>query len=59
MFKNTAAKQQRAKVQIAYSRACIEINSHLIRHGVVGLPTEQQTTIKSIDTVIVAVLEFQ
>lgn len=55
MFKNTAAKQQRAKVQIAYSRACIEINSHLIRHGVVGLPAEQQTTIKSIDTVIVAV----
>lgn len=55
MFKNTAAKQQRAKVQIAYSRACIDINSHLIRHGVVGLPENQQTQVKSIDTVIVAV----
>lgn len=55
MFKNTAAKQQRAKVQIAYSRACIDINSHLIRHGVVGLPEDQQTQVKSIDTVIVAV----
>lgn len=55
MFKNTAAKQQRAKVQIAYSRVCIDINSHLIRHGVVGLPENQQTQVKSIDTVIVAV----
>lgn len=55
MFKNTIAKQQRAKVQIAYSRACININSHLIRHGVVGLPEDQQTHVKSIDTVIVAV----
>lgn len=55
MFKNTIAKQQRAKVQIAYSRACIDINSHLIRHGVVGLPENQQTHVKSIDTVIVAV----
>lgn len=56
MFKNTAAKQQRAKVQIAYSGACIAINSHLIRHGVVGLPQAQQTNVKSIDSVIVAVL---
>lgn len=56
MFKNTAAKQQRAKVQIAYSGACIAINSHLIRHGVVGLPKAQQTNVKSIDSVIVAVL---
>ncbi len=55
MFKNTAGKQQRAKVQIAYSRACIDINSHLIRHGVVGLPEDQQTHVKSLDTVIVAV----
>ncbi|MFW2037352.1 GTPase [Acinetobacter ursingii] len=55
MFKNTAGKQQRAKVQIAYSRACIDINSHLIRHGVVELPEDQQTHVKSLDTVIVAV----
>ncbi|MFC4954463.1 GTPase [Acinetobacter puyangensis] len=56
MYKITAGKQQRAKVQIAYSRACIDINSHLIRHGVVGLPENQQTNVKSLDTVIVAVL---
>ncbi|MBK0065052.1 MULTISPECIES: GTPase [unclassified Acinetobacter] len=56
MFKNTVGKQQRAKVQIAYSRACIDMNSHLIRHGVVGLPEDQQTHVKSLDTVIVAVL---
>ncbi|OUY06209.1 GTPase [Acinetobacter populi] len=56
MYKVTAGKQQRAKVQIAYSRACIDINSHLIRHGVVGLPENQQTSVKSLDTVIVAVL---
>jgi GTP-binding protein EngB required for normal cell division len=56
MFKMTAGKQQRAKVQIAYSRACIDINSHMIRHGVVDLPEDQQTHVKSLDTVIVAVL---
>ncbi|MCH4246887.1 MAG: 50S ribosome-binding GTPase [Acinetobacter populi] len=56
MYKVTAGKQQRAKVQIAYSRACIDINSHLIRHGVVGLPEDQQTSVKSLDTIIVAVL---
>lgn len=56
MFKMTAGKQQRAKVQIAYSRVCIDINSHMIRHGVVGLPEDQQTSVKSLDTVIVAVL---
>ncbi len=56
MYKVTTGKQQRAKVQIAYSRACMDINSHLIRHGVVGLPEDQQTHVKSLDTVIVAVL---
>ncbi|MBF5006745.1 50S ribosome-binding GTPase [Diaphorobacter sp. NR2-3-3-1] len=56
MFKLTAGKRERAHIQIAYSRACIAINAHLVRHGVVGLPMEQQTSVRSLDTVMVAVM---
>ncbi|MFW1859448.1 GTPase [Acinetobacter defluvii] len=56
MFKMTAGKQERARIQVAYSRACIDINSHLIRYGVVGLPSPQQTNVRSLDTVMVAVM---
>lgn len=56
MFKLTAAKQERARLQVAYSRACIEINAHLVRHGVVALPSVQQTSVRSLDTVMVAVM---
>ena len=56
MFKLTAGKRERARIQIAYSHACIAINGHLVRHGVVGLPIAQQTTVRSLDTVMVAVM---
>ncbi|GGH61721.1 hypothetical protein GCM10010975_25700 [Comamonas phosphati] len=56
MFKLTAGKQERARIQIAYSRACIAINAHLVKHGVVGLPVVQQTSVRSLDTVMVAVM---
>lgn len=56
MFKLTAGKMERARIQIAYSRACIAINGHLVLHGVVGLPAAQQTSVRSLDTVMVAVM---
>lgn len=56
MFKLTAGKLERSRIQIAYSRAGIAINAHLIQHGVVGLPLVQQTSARSLDTVMVAVM---
>lgn len=56
MFKMTAGKQERARIQVAYSRACIDINSHLVRHGVVSLPVQQRSNVRSLDTVMIAVL---
>jgi predicted GTPase len=55
-FKLTAGKKERARLQIAYSRACIAIRSHLVRHGALGLPAAQQTSVRSLDTVMVAVM---
>ncbi|MFT4021424.1 MAG: 50S ribosome-binding GTPase [Acinetobacter sp.] len=56
MYKVTAGKLDRNRIQVAYSRACIDLNSHLIRYGVVGLPNAQKTFVRSLDTVIMAVL---
>lgn len=55
-FKMTAGKQERARLQIAYSRACIAINSHLVEYGAVGLPAAQRTSVRSMDTVMIAVM---
>lgn len=55
-YKLTAGKKDRNRIQVAYSRACIDINSLLIRYGVVGLPDSQKTNVASLDTVMVAVL---
>lgn len=55
-YRTTAAKRERARVQIAYSRASIEIESFLAGHGVVGLPQAQQTVARGLNTVMVAVL---
>ncbi len=52
----TAGKVERAHIQIAYSRACIEIDSFLAGQGVIGIPTEQQTVARSLNTVMVAVM---
>lgn len=55
-YQLTAGKKERNRIQVAYSRACIDINSHLIRYGVVGLPESQKSNVQSLDTVLVAVL---
>lgn len=56
MYKLTAGKRDRNRIQVAYSHACIDINSHLVRYGLVGLPEIQKTNALSLDTIIVAVL---
>lgn len=55
-FRMTAGKRERARIQIAYSRACIAIDACLVKHGVVGLPAAQRTAVSSLDTVMVAVM---
>ncbi|MFT4064832.1 GTPase [Paraburkholderia sp.] len=52
----TAGKLERAHIQIAYSRACIEIDAVLTGHGVVGLPSEQRTAANSLNSVMIAVM---
>jgi predicted GTPase len=52
----TAGKQERATIQIGYSRACIEIDSYLAGHGVIGLPVEQHTIARALNTVMIAVM---
>lgn len=52
----TAAKLERARIQVAYSRACIRIDGFLAGHGVSGLPWEQRTAAGSLNTVMVAVM---
>lgn len=55
-YQLTQGKKDRNRIQVAYSRACIDINSHLIRYGVIGLPESQKSNARSLDTVIVAVM---
>jgi len=55
-FKVTAGKLERNRLQVGYSKVCIAINSVLIKHGVLELPLAQQTHMRSLDNVIVAVL---
>lgn len=55
-YATTAAKQERARVQVAYSRACIRMDGFLAGHGVSGLPREQETAAGSLNTVMVAVM---
>lgn len=55
-YQLTQGKKDRNRIQLAYSRACIDLNSHLIRYGVVGLPDKQKTASPSLNSVIVAVL---
>jgi hypothetical protein len=55
-YATTAGKRERAYLQIAYSRACIEIDSFLAGHGVTGLPSEQQTVARALNSVMIAVM---
>lgn len=56
IYKVTAGKRDRNRIQVAYSLACIEINTHLVRHRVVSLPDTQKSNVRSLDKVIVAVM---
>lgn len=56
MFKLTAGKQERSRLQVAYSKACIHISAFLAQHGATALPTSQRTAATNLNTVIIAVL---
>lgn len=56
VYRVTAGKIERSKIQNAYSRVCIHIRGTLTRHGVVALPKQQQTGAKGLDTVMVVVM---
>lgn len=55
-FKMTPGKLERNRLQVGYSRVCIDINAVLIRHGVSELPVVQRTSVQSLDNVMVAVM---
>ncbi|WP_159914922.1 GTPase [Pantoea sp. 18069] len=55
-FKLTPGKLERNRLQVAYSTACIEINAVLLKHGATELPLAQQTSVRSLDSVMVAVM---
>ena len=52
----TAGKLERNRLQVGYSKACIHLHSVLIQHGASELPPAQQTSVRSLDTVMVAVM---
>ncbi|MDM0106602.1 50S ribosome-binding GTPase [Variovorax sp. J22R24] len=55
-FKVTPGKLERNRLQVAYSKACIEINAILIKHGVTELPLTQRTAVRSLNSIMIAVL---
>lgn len=55
-FRLTPGKLERNRLQVAYSKACIEINAVLLRHAATELPLAQQTAVRSLDSVMVAVM---
>ena len=55
-FRLTVGRQERALVQVAYSKVCIQINAVLTRHGANELPVAQHTVAHSLNSVMVAVL---
>jgi hypothetical protein len=56
IFKVTAGKLERSRLQIAYSKTCLYISNYLGGHGVAGLPAQQQSASRSLNTVMVAVM---
>ncbi|MFT3755686.1 MAG: 50S ribosome-binding GTPase [Pseudoxanthomonas sp.] len=52
----TAQKIERARIQIAYSKACIQIDAHLKAFGVTSVPNEQQSLSATMNSPIIAVL---
>mgnify|MGYP000844873510 CR=1 FL=1 len=56
LFKKTAAKQDRSRLQIAYSRACLLIRSVLTKYGMLYLNKNEEIGTSSLNTVMVAVM---
>lgn len=56
VFTLTASKLERSRLQIAYSKACIQIRAVLTQYGVLSLPLSQQVGAASLSTVMVAVM---
>ena len=52
----TRGKQERSRVHIAYSRACIQIRTVLAKYGNLNLPKAQQVGSQALSTVMVAVM---
>lgn len=55
-FRITIGRQERARVQVSYSRLCIKIKAVLTRHGAFDLPAARHTVSTSLNSVMVAVL---
>ncbi|MEG2631465.1 MAG: GTPase [Comamonas sp.] len=55
-FRLTTGRLERARLQVAYSKVCIQLNAALTRHGAMDLPTAQHTAARSLNSVMVAVL---
>ncbi|MGS1002197.1 GTPase [Burkholderia glumae] len=55
-YASTAGKRERARIQIAYSRACIEIDGFLAGHGVSELPPGRAMAAGSLHSVMIAVM---
>ncbi|ALK34327.1 GTPase [Burkholderia plantarii] len=55
-YASTAGKRERGQIQIAYSRACIEIDGFLAGLGVAELPPGRAQAASSIHSVMIAVM---
>ncbi|CAM5194639.1 50S ribosome-binding GTPase [Oligella ureolytica] len=56
LFRMSAGKSDRSRIQIAYSRACLLIRSVLTKYGMLYLSQDAQTGASSLNTVMVAVM---
>lgn len=56
VFKMSAGKLDRSRIQIAYSRACLLIRSVLTKYGMQSLNDDQKVGAASLNTVMVAVM---
>lgn len=55
-FRLTVGRLERARVQVAYAKVCLQLNAALTKHGANELPAAQHTVARSLNSVMVAVL---
>lgn len=55
-FRITVGRLERARVQVAYAKVCLQLNAALTKHGANELPAAQHTAARSLNSVMVAVL---